>query len=68
MNRLQEAIDEQRQALQIQPQDADAWNNLGVLEARSGKSDAARADFHHALQLVPNDPQALANLSRLPPH
>jgi Flp pilus assembly protein TadD len=68
MNRSQEAIDEQKQALQLQPQDPDGWNNLGVLEARFGKPDAARADFQRALQLAPNDPQALANLSRLGPH
>jgi Flp pilus assembly protein TadD len=64
---LQEAIAEQKTALHLQNNDADGWNNLGVLEARAGKTAQARDDFHHALQLAPDHAQARANLERLPP-
>ncbi len=62
---LGQAIEEQRTALKLLDDDADGWNNLGVMEARGGKTDAARADFEHALRLQPNHAQARANLARL---
>jgi Flp pilus assembly protein TadD/mono/diheme cytochrome c family protein len=62
---LQEAIEEQRTALKLDENDADGWNNLGVLEARSGQGVSARAAFEHALRLQPDHAQAKANLSRL---
>jgi Flp pilus assembly protein TadD/mono/diheme cytochrome c family protein len=64
---LQEAILEQKAALHLQANDADGWNNLGVLEARAGKTAQAREDFLHALQLAPGHSQAHANLEHLPP-
>lgn len=64
---LEGAIIEQKAALHLEANDADGWNNLGVLEARAGKTAAARDDFHHALQLVPDHAQARANLEHLPP-
>ena len=60
-----QAIEEQRTALQLLDGDADGWNNLGVLESRTGKTAAARADFEHALRLQPDHPQAKANLAHL---
>ena len=44
-NRLPDAIREQQAALAIAPKDADGWNNLGVLHARTGNSEAARKSF-----------------------
>ena len=62
---LDQATDEQRIALKLFEDDADGWNNLGVLEVRTGHTDAARADFQHALRLHPDHTQAKANLERL---
>lgn len=62
---LHEAADEQRIALKLLEDDADGWNNLGVLEARTGQTAAARADFEHALRLQPDHAEAKANLARL---
>ena len=59
------AIEEQKTALQLDDGDADGWNNLGVLELRTGQTSAAREDFEHALRLQPEHPQAKANLARL---
>jgi Flp pilus assembly protein TadD len=64
---LQAAIAEQRTALRLAANDADGWNNLGVLEARAGRNTEARADFLHALQIAPDHAQARANLGHLPP-
>jgi Flp pilus assembly protein TadD len=63
---IKEAIDQQRIALNLFENDADGWNNLGALEARTGQTAAARADFEHALRLRPDHAQAKANLARLP--
>jgi Flp pilus assembly protein TadD len=62
---LKEATEEQRTALHLSENDADGWNNLGALEARAGRTDAARADFEHALRVQPDHTQAKANLQRL---
>jgi Flp pilus assembly protein TadD len=62
---LQQAIEEEGRALRLQPKDADGWNNLGVLQARTGNTAEARTDFQRALQLAPDHAQARANLARL---
>jgi Flp pilus assembly protein TadD len=67
MGQLQEAIAEEKTALTLDARDADGWNNLGVLEVRSGLRAEAREDFRHALALAPDHAQARANLERLPP-
>ena len=64
---LEEAIVEQKQALKLLENDPDGWNNLGVLEARTAKKEAARRDFQRALELQPGHAQARANLNRLGP-
>jgi Flp pilus assembly protein TadD len=61
------AIIEQRQSLKLNDNDPDGWNNLGVLEARSGNYSQARAAFEHTLKLAPEHAQAKANLARLGP-
>jgi Flp pilus assembly protein TadD len=64
---LEPAIAERKTALHLRADDADDWNNLGVLEARAGRIAEAREDFLHALRLAPNHAQARSNLQRLPP-
>jgi Flp pilus assembly protein TadD len=64
---LEQAIAEQKAALHLQANDPDDWNNLGVLEAKAGRTAQAREDFRHALQLAPDHAPARANLERLPP-
>jgi Tfp pilus assembly protein PilF len=54
-----------RQALDTDPDLGDAWNNLGLLEAREGASVAAAADYARALTLDPGNPSALANAFHL---
>ena len=61
-----QAIEEQRTALKLFDRDADGWNNLGVLESRTGQTAAARADFEHALRLQPDHPQARASRTSSP--
>jgi Flp pilus assembly protein TadD len=64
---LEQAIDERKAALRLRANDADEWNNLGVLEAKAGRLAEAREDVRRALQLAPDHAQARANLQRLPP-
>ena len=64
--RLADAIREQKAALALEP-GPDGWNNLGVLEARSGDPAAARKDFNQALALDPANSAARNNLARLRP-
>jgi Flp pilus assembly protein TadD len=65
MGQLRDAINEQNDALAIDPNDADDWNNLGVLHARNGDKASARKDFKHALTLNPQHAAARANLAHL---
>jgi Flp pilus assembly protein TadD len=62
-----QAIAEQKAALRLRENNADDWNDLGVLEARAGKITEAREAFLHALRLVPDHAQARNNLQHLPP-
>ena len=64
---LEQAIAERKAALRLRANNADDWNNLGVLEARAGRITEAREDFLHALQLAPDHAQARNNLQHLPP-
>jgi len=49
---FEQAIAEQKAALHVRENDADDWNDLGVLEARAGKIAGVREAFLHALRLV----------------
>ena len=64
---LAQAVVEQKKAVHLRANDADNWNNLGVLEAKAGKVSEAREDFRRALQIAPGHSQAKANLEHLPP-
>ncbi len=52
-------------ALAINPRDAQAELELGMLEARAGNLKAAYADYTRALQLNPNDGDACTELAKI---
>ncbi len=54
-----------QQALRSDPTLVDAWNNLGLLDAIEHRTDAAIADYAHALALEPQHPAALSNAFNL---
>jgi tetratricopeptide (TPR) repeat protein len=60
-----EALREQRAVVALATSSASDWNDLGVMEARSGNPTAARKDFTHALELDPTLAAARTNLSKL---
>ncbi|SEL45748.1 Tfp pilus assembly protein PilF [Pseudoxanthomonas sp. GM95] len=53
------------QALRVDPKLVDAWNNLGLLEAREGALNAAAADYTQALMLDPQYASAMSNAFNL---
>jgi choline-sulfatase len=63
--RLDDAIGVHRRALALYPKSAVTWKNLGGALAERKKPDEARAAFEKALELAPDDPEALHELSRL---
>lgn len=65
MGQWKDALGARKQALSLQPDDADGWNDLGVLEVHLSDVTLARNDFQHALQIDPNHALARANLERL---
>jgi len=60
-----EAEREYRQALSLNPRSISARANLGVLQARTGHSDAAIETFESVLRDAPDHPQAIVNLGLL---
>ncbi|MEO8314633.1 MAG: tetratricopeptide repeat protein [Pseudomonadota bacterium] len=52
-----------RRALQLNPNYADAWNNLGALEGSTGNTSAALNDYQRAAAL--GDPVGRSNYQRL---
>lgn len=65
LGRPETAMEEQKKALAITPNDPDGWNNLGVLYARAKDVPHAREAFQHALAINPQHAEALANLKRV---
>ncbi len=63
LGRRDRAINAYRQALRINPRDANAWNNLGVAEQASGNLQNAMADYQRAASL--GDPLARNNVANL---
>jgi|GEM_PF-899341 anaerobic magnesium-protoporphyrin IX monomethyl ester cyclase len=51
-----------RKALSREPENAEALNNLGVLEARLGNWDSAKRKFEQVLKSHPSHPEARQNL------
>ncbi|WP_321477420.1 tetratricopeptide repeat protein [uncultured Paludibaculum sp.] len=59
------AIAEWQHALQVDPNDASARNNLGGILLRRGRLDAAEGEFRRALQAKPESVEARNNLGLL---
>ncbi len=53
------------QAVELDPEFAAAWTNLGSLVAMTGELDRARDCFDHALRCDPEQPEAQCNLAEL---
>jgi tetratricopeptide (TPR) repeat protein len=62
--RFREAIPHYRQFLAAHPQDADAWNALGVAQIRTDRLDDAIASFRSAVRANPADSRFSQNLER----
>ncbi|CBN55517.1 MULTISPECIES: tetratricopeptide repeat protein [Kamptonema] len=60
-NRYEEAVDAYNQALQIQPDLADTWNNRGVVLTRMQRYQEAIDSYEQATKLRPNYPDAWNN-------
>ena len=54
-----------QQAIAVDPQNADAYNNLGGTLRAVGRADEARAAFEACLRIDPGHPQAALNLQAL---
>jgi Flp pilus assembly protein TadD len=63
--RPDEAIAEHQRALQLKPDYADVYNNLGIVLAQpqQGKLEEAAKCFERALRLWPDNPKAHSNLA-----
>jgi protein O-GlcNAc transferase len=57
--------DEYRKLLQRKTTDPLAWNNLGLLQQKLGKTDIAEVCFQKAIKLSPTEVQAYNNLAGL---
>ena len=51
LNQLEGALADFNKAIEINPQDPDAWNNRGLIYNRQGKPGAALSDFSRAIEL-----------------
>ncbi|HLO48929.1 MAG TPA: tetratricopeptide repeat protein [Kamptonema sp.] len=60
-NRYAEAVSAYNQALQIQPELADTWNNRGVVLTRMQQYEEAIASYEQATKIRPNYPDAWNN-------
>ena len=62
---LKDAIDQLRTSLQLMPDSADAYNNLGIALASQGQLEEAIDQFQQALKLQPALIDAQRNLAKL---
>lgn len=60
-NRLDEAIEQFREALRINPEDYKAHNGMGEAFLKTGKVEKASNHFAEALELRPEDPKTIHN-------
>ena len=66
--RLDEAIVQYREALEITPDDVETLNNLGNVLAMKGEDQAAIAQFHRALAIQPGFADTYVNLGNVLTH
>ena len=65
LERLEDAIENYRRALAVQPDYLDALNNLGVVLKRMGRFEEAVECYQTALKTNPNHVDVLTNLGGL---
>ncbi len=61
LGQYEQAIADYNQAIQINPQDAEAYNNRGIAYADLGQYEQATADYNQALQINPQLAEAYYN-------
>ena len=66
--RIEEAMEQYHQAIQINPNFSEAQNDLGVVLAAEGRFDEAIENYRKAIQLDPNNFDALHNLGNALAH
>jgi len=64
-HRIEQAEEDYRRALEINPRLGIAHKNLGVLLAKTGRPNEAQAHMRRACELLPGDPEARRNLEVL---
>ena len=57
-----DAVDHLRKVVELRPDDADGWSDLGEALAAEGRDDEASEAFRRALEIRPDDPAALTHL------
>ncbi len=60
---LGSSVTEFREAVRLQPQNAEAWSRLGASYTLLGQPEDAVAALEQGVKLTPNDPQAHASLA-----
>src|SRR5262249_12408085 len=63
--RVEQAAEQFREAVRIDPAYAKGWVNLGVVQARQGQASDAEQSYREALRLQPGFAEAHENLSRV---
>lgn len=62
-NDFETAIPLYEKALEINPKDADAWKDLGVIYGQSNQFELALQAFQKVVKINPNDVQAMFNIA-----
>jgi len=65
LNKSDEAIKAYEKAIEINPNDSDAWYNKGVALDNLNKSDEAIKAYEKAIEINPNDSDAWYNKETL---
>ena len=63
--RTADAFAQYQEALRLDPDYAEAYNNLGILYAKAGQVEQARTQWETALKLKPGYEDARRNLQKL---
>ena len=59
------AVDLLRQSLDVDPNNAGCWNNLGIVFVRQQDFSRAEEQFRSGIRVAPNFDQSYLNLARL---